>query len=105
MLLRSRLMAEEEKRLRAAGDARPHKDLYRDIGEGIRKAFNMPKPATATKPAATVVATAQARQERKAAAPSVPKTAAGRLSASEAAPKAKGPSEIIAQMRNARTKY
>lgn len=97
-----RLFITEENRMRAAGDQRPHKALYQEIGEGIRKAFNMPKPAAAQPQSATVVATAQARQERKAAAPSVPRTAAGRLAASEAAPKAKTPSDIIAAMRTAR---
>ena len=84
------------------GDTRPHKELYQAIGDDIRKSFNMPKPASASKPAATVVATAQSRQERKAAAPSVPKTAAGRLSANEPAQKPKTIPDVIAAMRTAR---
>ena len=85
------------------GDTRPHKDLYRDIGEELRKELGRPKPAASTtaKPA-TVVATAQTRQERKAAAPPVPRTAAGRIAAAQETEKPKTTTEIIAAMSASR---
>ena len=81
------------------GDTRAPKELYQAIGEDLRKSFNRPKPASSTTQGQTTVAsTASSRQERKAAAPSVPRTAAGRLSQVSETPKAKTSSEIIAAM-------
>jgi hypothetical protein len=83
------------------GDTRPHKEVYQEIGESLRKSLNMPKPATGTTrstPTAPSAATAASRQERKAAAPSVPRTAAGRMAANSETPKAKTTTEIIAAM-------
>lgn len=87
-----------EGRLRDAGDKRPYADLYLDIGAKIRKDFNLPKPA-----AKSATPTVQARVERKAKAPSVPKTATARL---EAAPveKPRSTSDTIAAMAAARGK-
>lgn len=95
----------EENRRRAPkeqggeGDQRPHKELYQAIGEHLRKELNRPKPATGTTQGPPIVAsTTASRQERKAAAPSVPRTAAGRLSGNQEGPKVKSTSEIIAAM-------
>jgi hypothetical protein len=103
-----RLFFTEEARYRTPqaqgglGDTRTHKVIYQEIGDAIRKSLNMPKPATGTtrsSPTAPALAvTAASRQERKAAAPSVPRTAAGRMAANSETPKAKSSSEIIAAM-------
>ena len=66
----------EEHRLRQAGDARPHAELYKDIGDGIRKHFKLPTTA-ATGP------TLEQKRETKAATPSVPRSAAARTDAGE----------------------
>ena len=107
-----RLFFTEEQRARAPkekgglGDTRPYKELYASIGETLRKELKMPKvaPATPGAPATTPTGSAAARQERKAAAPSVPRTAASRLAESTAAQKAPTPSEIIAGMAASRGK-
>lgn len=107
-----RLFFTEEQRARAPkekgglGDTRPYKELYASIGETLRKELKMPKvaPASTGAPATTPPGSAAARQERKAAAPSVPRTAASRLAESSAAQKAPTPSEIIAGMAASRGK-
>jgi hypothetical protein len=67
----------EEHRLRQAGDARPHADLYKDIGDGIRKHFKLPAPAVNPGP------TLEQKRETKAATPSVPRSATARVDAGE----------------------
>lgn len=93
-----RLFFSEEERRRQAGDKRPYAELYKDIGDSIRKDFNLPRPTAkpATPPAAS-------RVERKAKAPSVPRMAAARIEAAPAE-KPKNPSDIIAGMAAARGK-
>lgn len=75
------------------GDARPYAEVYKDIGDNLRKSFNLTKPA----PAASLTSTAAGRREVKASTPPVPKTAASRL-AEQATPKPRTASEIIASM-------
>jgi len=93
----------EENRYRAPkdkgglGDTRPYLEVYKDIGENMRKSFKLPKATTSASPTAT----AAGRKEVKANAVPVPKTAASRLQET-AAPKAKTASEIIAGMRSQR---
>ena len=100
-----RLFFSEEGRRRASkeqggeGDVRPYRDLYKDIGDDLRKAFKMSKPVAAPSPSPTPAAgTAAARAAAKAEVPPVPRTAASRLAATEAVAKVKTPSEIIADM-------
>ena len=101
-----RLFFVEENRRRAPkerggeGDRRPYKELYESIGSDLRKAFNLSKPASPSAP--TPPGTVAARQERKAAAAPVPRTAATRLQEAAAAEKVKTPSEIIASMAEKR---
>lgn len=103
-----RLFFVEENRRRASkdrggeGDRRPYRDLYKSIGDDLRKAFNLTKAAPVGQP--TPPGTAAARQARKAEAPPVPRTAAARLQEAAAAEKVKTPSEIIAGMAALRGK-
>ena len=69
----------EEERLRVGGDKRTYRDIYKTVGDKIRKEFKL----TAKEPTSTTPATNAARQAAKSAAPSVPTTAAARI---EAAP-------------------
>jgi len=96
------LFISEETRLRKAGDRRPYSDLYKAIGDSIRKDFNLQKPATATTVSAAP-GTAAARQAVKAASPSVPRTAAARLEGAQPE-KPKSAQDIIAGMQAARGK-
>jgi hypothetical protein len=105
-----RMFFMEENRRRAPrerggeADRRPYKELYTAIGEDLRKAFNMPKKAASSPSTPTPPGTAAARQERKAEAPPVPRSAASRLSEAANKTQAKTPSEIIAGMAAARGK-
>lgn len=99
----------QENKARAGGDKRPYKELYKSIGEDLRKAFNLPQPgaapasAAATPPAS---ATPAERSALKARTAPVPRTAAARLSGvSESATKVKTPSEIIAEMQARRGQH
>jgi hypothetical protein len=89
----------KENELRQAGDARPYMDIYKEIGDGLRKHFNRPK----TTPGVTTSApkTRDEKLAAKAAAPSAPKLASARLDAS---PEKKPPTreEIIKKMQEAR---
>lgn len=96
------LFFSEEGRLRDAGDKRPYVELYADIGNRIRKDFNLTKPAASPQPAQP--GTLKAREAAKKAAPSVPRTAAARL-AEQPAAKPKTPSEIIADMQAKRGQH
>lgn len=106
-----RLFINEEQRYRAPkergglADTRPYMDVYKEIGDNMRKAFNLPKPTTAVTTTTTSTAstnTASARQELKAKTAPVPRTAASRLQQAEGTSKAKTPSEIIAGMAASR---
>lgn len=107
-----RLFFAEENRFRTPkqqgglGDQRAYVEVYKDIGEQLRKAFNMPKQTASAQPSAqpSTPGTAAARVARKAAAPSVPRTASARLEAAEAKAKATTPTEIIAGMAATRGK-
>ncbi len=63
----------QEHRLRQAGDARPHAELYKEIGDGIRKHFKLAAPAKDPGP------TLEQKRELKAATPAVPRAAAARV--------------------------
>ena len=63
----------KEHQARQAGDARPHAELYKALGDGIRATFKMKAP---TPPAGPTLAE---KQEAKAKAPSVPKLASVRI--------------------------
>lgn len=96
------LFSAEEERLRRGGDKRPYGELYKAIGDNIRKDFGLVKPAAAA--TAPVPGSKEARVERKAAAPSVPRTATARLQESQAA-KPKSAGDIIAGMAAARGQH
>lgn len=85
----------QEEQLRKAGDQRPPMELYKQIGEDIRKHFNRPKVSP------TNTNSMQARQEAKAKAPAVPRLASARLGG-ETTVKPKTREEIINGMRQAR---
>lgn len=104
-----RLFYSEENRYRAPkergglGDARPYKDVYEEIGNNLRKAFNIPKPgAVQAAPNNPSTSTAKGRQAVKASTPPIPRSAASRLSEVDKTAKAKTPSEIIAGMAERR---
>jgi hypothetical protein len=96
----------KENAARKAGDKR-FTELYREIGEDIRKKFN--RPATTVAPAApTQQAPAQTvaqRQAAKAAAPAAPRLASARLDGGSAQAKPKSREEIIAEMRQKRGQH
>jgi hypothetical protein len=85
----------EEHKARQAGDVRPHSDLYKTIGDGIRAHFKLKAPTPSTGP------TLEEKRELKAKAPSVPRLASVRLE-SAAAPKAKTREEILEGMKSQR---
>lgn len=85
------LMKEEQ--ARKTGDVRPPADLYKAIGDDLRKHFNRPKSPTQT--------TMKDRQEAKAKAPTVPRLASARLAGGEPQ-RPKTREEIIEGMRKAR---
>lgn len=103
-----RLFFLEENRRRAPterggeGDRRPYMELYKSIGEDMRKELKLSKPA-APDSGTPSTTTAKARTELKKATPTVPRTATSRLESAPAA-KAKTPSEIIAAMAESRGK-
>lgn len=85
------LFIQEEKRLRAAGDVRPYRDVYAEIGNGLRewRTSLAPEPKTGS------------RQERKATVVTIP-TASAQRQLEKPQPKVPSPSEIIESMRKAR---
>lgn len=99
-----RLFFVEENRRRAPreqggeGDTRTHMDLYKSIGDDLRKRF---KPTSTPAPTTGAPATLAEKEKAKAQAPVVPQTASARI---ERKGEAKAPttSEIIAKMRSAR---
>lgn len=106
----ARLFYTEEDRLRQAGNIKPYDELYREIGDGLRKHFNRPKPTGATPPAASPtrqaaaapVPTVAQRQAAKAAAPAAPRLASARLEGGGQEQKPKTREEIIKQMQESR---
>lgn len=91
------LFLNEERRIRAAGDMRPYREVYKDIGDGLREWLKGKAPS---QPAEQPVDTLQSRRERKASVVSIPSAAARLPSAPQ--PKTPSPSEVIDQMRKAR---
>lgn len=71
----------QEHRLRQAGDARPHAELYKEIGAGIRSHFKLPVPSKDTGP------TLEQKRDLKAATPAVPRAAAARVDPGDAGKK------------------
>lgn len=104
-----RLFFAEENRRRAPraqggeGDARPYRDLYKSIGDDLRVAFKMTKPASTAPGQATPSGTPAARQALKQAT-TVPRTAATRLQEAASAAKVPSASDIIAGMAAKRGK-
>lgn len=84
----------EEARLRSEGDERPYKEVYKDVGEIIRKKLQDWKGGKPT------VSTSTEKRERKAEITNLP-AASARQQAPEQ-PKPKSPSQIIQEMREAR---
>lgn len=84
------LAALKESQMRNSGDQRPRKELYREIGDELRK----------WKGGAVAVTSLEQKREQKAEITNLP-TASVRKEA-PAAPKAATPSDIIEQMRKAR---
>lgn len=102
------LFLHRENEMRKAGDQRPHVELYKAIGDDLRKHFNRPAPAQAVaaptlQPAATP--TMAQKQAAKAAAPAAPRLAAARLEGGAETAKPKTREEIIDGMRKARGQH
>jgi hypothetical protein len=91
------LFSTEEKRLRAAGDMRPYRDVYKDIGDGLREWKKGLAPAPAQPDKGTVRDTVR---ERKASIVTIPSAAARQPTAPQT--KEPTPSETIDKMRAAR---
>lgn len=93
----------KENEARKAGDTRPHVELYKAIGEDLRKHFNRPAPSAAS--AAAPTAQAAQRDQKlaaKAAAPAAPRLASVRLEGGDTSAKPKTREEVIEQMRRNR---
>ncbi len=93
------LFGSEEKRLRAAGDMRPYREIYKDIGDGLnqwRKEHGS-SPAPKVETEKNVI---QQRQERKASVVTIPTAAARQPGAPQT--KEPTPSDIVDSMRKAR---
>jgi hypothetical protein len=86
------LFSSEEKRLRAAGDMRPYREIYTDIGNGLKEWLKEKVP---TPPAKDL-----SRQERKASVVVIPTAAARQTAPTQ--PKEPTPSEVVDRMRAAR---
>ena len=71
----------EEHRARQAGDARPHAELYKLIGDGIRTHFKLQATKSDSGP------TLEQKREVKAKMPTVPKLASTRIEQTATAPK------------------
>jgi hypothetical protein len=100
-----RLFESEDARLLEAGDRRPYIERYSAIAEQLRKDFGLVKPAPQAKPGeGAPKGSPAARQQAKAAAPSVPRTAAARLGEGTPAEKPRTNSDVIAAMAAARGK-
>ena len=91
------LFSNEEKRLRAAGDMRPYREVYTDIGNGLREWKKGLAPAPAVPAGGT---SRQGIQERKASVVVIPSAAARQATPPQ--PKEPTPSDTIDKMRAAR---
>jgi hypothetical protein len=91
------LFVSSEREKRAAGDGRPYRDLYQDIGNGLREWAKGIAPAPAPQPG---TGTREDVKARKTTIVTVPTAAARQPTPEE--PKVPTPSETIAQMRAAR---
>ena len=89
------LFSSEEKRLRAAGDMRPYREVYSDIGNGLREWLKEKAPAPAQEPKKELT-----RQERKASVVVIPTAAARQPAPTQ--PKEPTPSEVVDRIRAAR---
>ena len=89
------LFSSEEKRLRAAGDMRPYREVYSDIGNGLREWLKEKAPAPAQEPKKDLT-----RQERKASVVVIPTAAARQPAPTQ--PKEPTPSEVVDRIRAAR---
>lgn len=87
------LFVTEEKRLRAAGDMRPYREIYTDIGSGLREWRTSLSPTPTPTPTPS-------RLERKATVVNIP-TASVRQPAPQPV-KEPSPSDIVDKMRTAR---
>ncbi len=93
------LFVSEEKRLRAAGDMRPYREIYTDIGNGLREWLKGKTPSQTQQTEAEKTAL-QKRQERKSSVVTIPSAAARQTPAPQ--PKEPTASEVVDQMRKAR---
>jgi hypothetical protein len=103
----SKLFFVRENELRKAGDTRAHVELYKEIGEDIRKHFNRPSASRPAAPAPAQPATPSlaAKLAAKVAAPAAPKLASARLDGGSQVQKPKSREDIINEMRTARGQH
>lgn len=104
--LKQLFIAEEQKAIQAA-DKRSKRDLYRAIGDDLRKHFNRPAPTAAvasapSAPTAQAAPTIAEKQAAKAQAPAAPKLASVRLDGAATAKPAASREQILDQMRTRR---
>jgi len=86
------LFSQEEKRIRAAGDMRPYREVYEDIGKGLREWLKEKSPTPPSKDLT--------RHERKASVVTIPTAAARQPAPTQ--PKEPSASEVVDRMRKAR---
>jgi hypothetical protein len=83
--------AQREREIRTAGDSRPYRDIYGQIGTELREWLHQKAPSAQP---------AQTREERKARVVTIPSAASRQATPNE--PKEPTPSEIVEQIRQAR---
>lgn len=102
-----RLFSTEERTMRAAGDGRPYREVYKDIGEKLREwktsLAPAPTPAPAPAPAPTPAPAPAARTDANARKTTlVTVTQAGARQPTSTPTKEPTPSQVVDQMRKAR---
>lgn len=101
--LKRYFFSEEDRRRRTPeGKSLPYQDLYKAIGEDLRKGFGLPKTVPTAANPNPPAPTAAARQLAKAALPAVPTIAAARASEVPAPAKPQTVEDIVNRMRTAR---
>ena len=91
------LFSSEEKRLRAAGDMRPYREIYTDIGNGLREWKGQ---APSKEQSADTKSAMESKRERKTSIVTITSAAARQPAPTQ--PKEATPSETIDKMRAAR---
>lgn len=101
----AQMAIQQDNMLRAQGDQRPYVQRYKEIGEGLRNWIKSKAPApteSEEKDPEVKVESQAAKKTRKAAAPSVPKPAASKVTVPEAEEEEESVQDTIANMAKSR---